>query len=58
MNRSEVTAPTSIAATCIDCENQRRFSMGDSDSGALVAFYECNTCGHTITLALNGRDNP
>lgn len=58
MEPAQITAPSTIGATCIECEEVRSFSLSRGDSDALLAVYECAECGHTARLALGEAADP
>jgi len=47
------TAPTHITATCVECDaHSQTFKLTDADTDRVEAYYDCQECGHTITLTL------
>lgn len=53
MESDSISAQNSIEATCIECEETRRFDMADGYPEARMADFDCTICGHTIRLALD-----
>jgi len=47
------TAPHYITVSCVECETRgQTFKLSDADTDRAEAHYDCQECGHTITLAL------
>lgn len=44
--------PQTIQATCIECEDLRRFDLDSAGDGADVGVYVCASCSHRIALDL------
>lgn len=50
----DVTVPSRIKATCVECEERRFFEtkLPQTDPDRFVIGYGCVECGHTILLDL------
>lgn len=53
MDATDVTHPTSIWATCTDCEELKTHSASDADADGLTVVYECMDCESEVELDLD-----
>lgn len=53
MDSGMLTAPVTLRASCVDCEDYSVFNLSGSDVAEGAALYQCAECGHGIRLELD-----